>query len=163
MSLQVTSVHNCLLYSCRAHILTPWLGIHASHDKMMISPASGPSQVSERAVKPGIPLSITLSTLRTKLTETGGIQLKGFWGLYGEIGEPAGGSNPRPADYERTARAFQLAENKGNYVGRLIDCAQIVLTCGATPNWRSAALQPGQPIPGILYLGMAEVARGFSP
>ena len=36
-------------------------------------PAAGPSQVSERVERPqlGIPLSITLSIFRMKLTETG--------------------------------------------------------------------------------------------
>jgi len=42
-------------------------------------------------------------------------------------------------------------------VGRPIDCAQIVLTCGAATNWESAALQPGQPLPGILKLEQAGI------
>jgi hypothetical protein len=42
-------------------------------------------------------------------------------------------------------------------MGRKIDCAQIVLTCGAAPNWRSAARQPGQPLPVILDFGQAGV------
>ena len=44
------------------------------------------------------------------------------------------GSNLRPAGYEGTALAFQVTGNKDNYVGRPIDRAQIVLTCGAALN-----------------------------
>ena len=40
-------------------------------------------------------------------------------------------------------------------MGRLIDCAQIVLTFGAAWYWRSVALQPGQPLPGVLDFGQA--------
>jgi hypothetical protein len=66
------------------------------------------------------------------------------------------GSNLRPADYESTGIAFQIADNKNNYAGHKNDCAQIVLTCDAASN-RSVALQPGQPPPGrSIPLGKAE-------
>jgi len=42
-------------------------------------------------------------------------------------------------------------------MGCKIDCAQIVLIHGIARDWRSAALQPGQPPLGILDLGQAGV------
>jgi hypothetical protein len=41
------------------------------------------------------------------------------------------------------------------------DCAQIVLTCGAARNSWSAALQPGQPLTGIINPRIAGVTSSF--
>ena len=52
------------------------------------------------------------------------------------------GSNLRPADCEPTGLAFQLTDKKGNYPGRKINCAQIVLTRGAADSPFLSKLHP---------------------